>query len=75
MIAAYETGRREPTMPTLLKLINATGLDLRLHLEPLEDHDRVLAELRRGWSEDKRRRWEAYVDTVLARNRDAVQTR
>ena len=75
MIAAYETGRREPTMPTLLKLINATGLDLRLHLAPLEDHDRVLAEIRRGWSEDKRLRWERYVEAMLAANRAAAQYR
>jgi transcriptional regulator with XRE-family HTH domain len=73
MIAAYEMGRREPTMPTLLKLINAAGLDLRLQLAPLEDHDRVLADIRQGWPEDKRLRWERYVDSMLAANRAAAE--
>ena len=75
MIAAYETGRREPTMPTLLKLINAAGLDLRLHLAPLENHDAVLAEIRQGWPEEKRLRWERYVESMLARNRAAARNR
>ncbi len=73
MIAAYEMGRREPTMPTLLKLINAGGLDLRLELVPLDDHDRVLAEIREAWPADKRERWERYVESMLARNRAAAR--
>lgn len=44
VISAYETGRREPTLPTLLRLVRATGLDLRFRLEPLDQHDSDLAE-------------------------------
>jgi transcriptional regulator with XRE-family HTH domain len=39
VVSAYETGRREPTLPTLMKLLSAAGFELRLHLEPLDDHD------------------------------------
>lgn len=44
VVSAYETGRREPTLPTLLRLVRAAGLDLRFHLEPLDRHDSGLAE-------------------------------
>lgn len=44
VISAYETGRREPTLPTLLRLVRATGLDLRFRLEALDQHDLALAE-------------------------------
>jgi transcriptional regulator with XRE-family HTH domain len=41
-VSAYETGRREPTLPTLERLIQATGHELRFHLEPISDHDASL---------------------------------
>jgi transcriptional regulator with XRE-family HTH domain len=44
VISAYETGRREPTLPTLLRLVRAAGLDLRFRLEALDQHDRALPE-------------------------------
>lgn len=73
MIAAYEAGHREPTVPTLLKLINAAELDLRVELVPLDDHDRVLAEIREGWPEDKKQRWDLYVEAMMKRNRAAAE--
>ena len=42
MISAYERDQRQPTLPTLLRLIRAAGFDLRMHLAPLEEHDEVL---------------------------------
>ncbi|MGH8911097.1 MAG: helix-turn-helix transcriptional regulator [Acidimicrobiia bacterium] len=44
VISAYETGRREPTLPTLLRLVRAAGLDLRFRLVQLDTHDEGLAE-------------------------------
>ena len=41
-ISAYETGRKEPTLPTLQRLVAAAGFDLRFRLEPLDDHDTSL---------------------------------
>jgi transcriptional regulator with XRE-family HTH domain len=49
MISAYERDKRQPTLPTLLRLLRAAGFDLRVQLVPLDDHDDVLANL-----EDKR---------------------
>lgn len=42
-LSAYETGRKEPTLPTLMKFIAAAGLEIRIHLEPVDDHDSSLA--------------------------------
>jgi transcriptional regulator with XRE-family HTH domain len=41
-IASYETGNREPTVPTLLRILRAAGFDLRFHLSPYDAHDEVL---------------------------------
>lgn len=41
-VSAYETGRKEPTLPTLQKLLAAAGLELRMRLEPIDRHDEVL---------------------------------
>ena len=45
MISAYEREKRQPTLPTLLRLLNAAGFDLRLQLVPLDDRADVLADL------------------------------
>jgi transcriptional regulator with XRE-family HTH domain len=42
-IAAYENGRKTPNLDTLLRLLRAAGLDLRMHLEVADDHDEWLA--------------------------------
>jgi len=42
-IAAYENGRKTPSLDTLLRLLRAAGLDLRMRLEVADDHDEWLA--------------------------------
>ena len=44
-VSAYETGRIEPTLPTLQRLVAAAGFELRVRLEPLNDHDASVTEL------------------------------
>ncbi|HEY6746335.1 MAG TPA: helix-turn-helix transcriptional regulator, partial [Mycobacteriales bacterium] len=34
VISAYEAGRREPSVATLSRLVDAAGATLRLHVEP-----------------------------------------
>jgi transcriptional regulator with XRE-family HTH domain len=41
-ISAYETGRKEPTLPTLQRLLAAAGLEMRIRLEPIDYHDVTL---------------------------------
>jgi uncharacterized protein len=57
MISAYERDKRQPSLPTLLRLLHAAGFELTMKLEPRDDHDEVLAHLeaRRTASERRRR--------------------
>ena len=41
-IARIESGKREPSIPTLQKILAGAGLELRFRLDKLDDHDRVL---------------------------------
>jgi transcriptional regulator with XRE-family HTH domain len=42
-IARIESGNREPSIPTLQRILAGAGLELRFRLAPRDDHDRVLA--------------------------------
>ena len=55
MVSAYERDLRQPTVPTLLRLLRAAGFDLRMHLAPLESHDQVLNDLEDGRTHSERR--------------------
>ena len=41
-VSAYETGRREPTLPTLKRILAGAGLEMRIRLEPIDRHDETL---------------------------------
>lgn len=58
-LSAYESGRRQPTLPTLLRLLARAGLELRLDLVDLDVHDTVLAEWERTLDESTRERLRA----------------
>lgn len=58
-LSAYESGRRQPTLPTLLRLLNRAGLDLRMELTEQDRHDEILAEWERSLDDDERARLEA----------------
>jgi transcriptional regulator with XRE-family HTH domain len=42
-IARIESGKREPSIPTLQRILAGAGMELRFHLAEIDDHDRVLA--------------------------------
>lgn len=42
-IARIESGKREPSIPTLQKILAGADMELRFRLEKRDDHDRVLA--------------------------------
>lgn len=58
-LSAYESGRRQPTLPTLLRLLGRAGLDLRMELADRDRHDEILAEWERSLDEQERTRLEA----------------
>lgn len=38
VISAYESGKRQPALPTLVDLVRASGMDLVLQVEPVPAH-------------------------------------
>lgn len=66
MISAYERDQRQPTLATLLRLLQAAGFGLRLHLPPYDPHDDILAGLEAGRSEHERSRRDRPDGTSLA---------
>ena len=58
-LSAYESGRRQPTLPMLLGLLRKAGLELRMQVTDRDDHDDVLAEWERSLSEETRVRLRA----------------
>lgn len=73
MISAYERDRRQPTLATLLRLLKAAGYELRLHLEPYDDHDDVLAAEREAWPVEQREAWEAAQRAKIDRGRPVIE--
>lgn len=62
MISAYERDLRQPTLPTLLRLLNAAGLDLRMQLVDLDPHDGVLDRLEQDRSPEDRERRDRLIE-------------
>ncbi|MCA1735383.1 MAG: helix-turn-helix transcriptional regulator [Actinobacteria bacterium] len=57
-VSAYETGRKEPTFPTLQRLLAAAGFEIRVRIEPIERHDEALAHFLDSLPVNKRRELE-----------------
>jgi hypothetical protein len=55
-LSAYESGRRQPTLPTLVDMLARAGFDLRLELADQDRHDAILAEWERGLDDATRER-------------------
>lgn len=62
MVSAYERGKRQPTLPTLLRLLKAAGFEMRMHLEPYDPHDDVLADLETRRTARERARRDRQID-------------
>jgi transcriptional regulator with XRE-family HTH domain len=57
LISAYENGRRQPTLPTLMRLLDAAGFDLRMRLEAPDVQARAVEEWAASRPAGERRRW------------------
>jgi len=47
-LSAYESGKRQPTLPTLLGMLTRAGFELHLEVVERDEHDDVLAEWERS---------------------------
>jgi len=72
VVAAYESGRRQPTVPVLMRMVSAAGFDLRLTLAPHEDHDEVLDSLERQRPREEQERWSTFQRDVVHRARQRL---
>jgi predicted nucleotidyltransferase/DNA-binding XRE family transcriptional regulator len=70
VISAYESGRREPSLPMLTKLVEATGHRMRIQLLP-DSHDNRLPDTRLGRRLRRHRR--ALVNIATARGAHNVR--
>lgn len=55
-LSAYESGTRQPTLPTLLRMLAGAGLELRLEVVERDGHDELLAEWERSLDQETRER-------------------
>jgi transcriptional regulator with XRE-family HTH domain len=55
-IARIERGRQTPSLETLQKILRAAGLELRVDLAPVDDHDEELIEQTLRMSPEQRLR-------------------
>jgi transcriptional regulator with XRE-family HTH domain len=62
MVSAYERDRRQPTLPTLMRLVEAAGFEIRMRLEPIDRHDAILAAREAGRTPEERAAFEREVD-------------
>lgn len=76
-IAAYESGKRSPTLDTLARIIRAAGLDLRIQIAPADSHDEWLALYERSLPpdilEESRQRDRAMAAAGRAERRRSAQ--
>ena len=53
-IAAYEAGRRSPTLETLARIVRAAGQDLRIQVVPYDEHDDAIVAYEASLPEETR---------------------
>lgn len=72
-IAAYESGRRDPTLGTLQRLLRAADLELRVRIEPVDRLSETLDEvLERHFGAEEVRQGEERLRAQLARRREEL---
>lgn len=64
-IAAYESGRRSPTLETLIRIVRAAGQDLRIQVVAYDDHDDAVTAYEASLPEETR--------TALERERSRLR--
>lgn len=68
-LSAYEAGRKSPRFETLVRIIRAAGQDLRVHLEPLDDHDEWVAAYEARLPPEKVAAWRKRERELVAQGR------
>lgn len=61
MVSTYERGLRQPTLPTLRRLLCAAGFDLAVHLVQISGEASVLGEMEAKLSAEEHEIWERLI--------------
>jgi transcriptional regulator with XRE-family HTH domain len=61
-LSAYETGRKSPSLDTLERIVLGAGFDVRITLEPHDDHDDWVAAYEASLDPNDLARWRALTD-------------
>lgn len=61
-LSAYEAGRKSPGLDTLERIVRGAGFDLRITLEPHDDHDEWVAAYEASLEPKDLARWRVLVD-------------
>lgn len=72
-VAAYESGRRQPTLQTLMRILAGAGFDLELRLAPHDDHDEVLEALERLRTPEEQERWRTHQRELVHSSRQKLE--
>jgi transcriptional regulator with XRE-family HTH domain len=67
LVSAYETGRRQPTVPALKRLLAAAGFELRTRLAEPDVQARAVEEWEATRPVAERRRWREEQHAISAR--------
>lgn len=65
-VERIEAGTRQPSLPTLAKLFAAVDLDMRIRLEPYDDHDDVLDANYQAMTSEQRAETDARYEAMVA---------
>lgn len=68
-LSAYEAGRKSPSFETLARVIRAAGQDLRVRLEPLDDHDEWVAAYEASLQPEEVAAWRQRERELVAQGR------
>ena len=78
MVSAYERDLRQPTLPTLVRLLRAAGFELQVELVPVSAQDDVLRQMEHEFSatqQDEQHESEQRATRERRRQRAAEQTK
>jgi len=74
-LSAYERGLKSPSLETLAGIVRAAGQDLRIRLEPLDDHDEWVAAFEASLRPDQLSSWRSRERELIDQaRRERAQT-
>ena len=73
-IGAYEAGTRQPSLPTLWRILAGAGFEPRIRLEPLDDHDASIEEWEAARPANEIAEWAAFRAAASELKRGPVRS-